>query len=175
VREIYADQLARLATPLALDALIQAAIDDPDVEVRLRCIDHVRQLGAARAVGAWTGFLQSRDNRTVNRAGVALGRLGRPEAVGPLIDALVTQHETLVKPTASIQPSFGSANDGSGGLNGLSIGGGPKVVRRQLRNQSVLDALVALTSQNYRFSQADWKDWYIQQRSLPEDVNLRRD
>jgi hypothetical protein len=174
-RELFVDLLSRLATPLAIDALVDAAINDPDLEVRLRCVDRIRDSGANQAVGAWCAALQSRDNRMVGRAGVALGRLGNPAAVKPLIDALVTQHETIVKPSANIQPSFGSNPDGTGGFNGLSVGGGPKKIRRDVQNKSVLEALVALTGQNYRYSQSDWNNWYMQQRALPDGVNLRRD
>jgi hypothetical protein len=173
IRELYVDLLTRLATPIAANALIEAAIHDEDLEVRLRCVDRLRDLGAKQAVAAWSGALRSPNNRVVNRAGVALGRLGDRSAVRPLIDALVTRHETVVQPSANIQPTFSSGPNVSGG--GLSIGGGPRKVVRQLENKGVLEALVALTEHNYRYSQADWNNWYIQQRALPDGVSLRRD
>ena len=103
-----------------------------------------------------------------------MGRLGDPEAVLPLIDALVTRHETVIQPTSSIRPSFGGTSDGSGGFNGLSVGGGPRRVVRSLKNKSALEALVALTKQNFQYSQTDWKRWYIREHSSP-GANLRRD
>ncbi len=175
IRELYVDLLARLATPAAVTALLDAAIYDDDVDVRLRCIDYVREVARQQAVRMWSGALRSPDNALVNRAATVLGRLGERAAIPSLIDALVTQHETRIAPAADIRPSFGSSADGTGGFNGLSVGGGPKKVRRNLQNRSVLEALVALTDQNFRYSQADWKNWYIQQRQIPEGVNLRRD
>jgi hypothetical protein len=55
------------------------------------------------------------------------------------------------------------------------VGGGPRKITRQVENRSVLEALIALTGQNYRYSIPDWKGWYIRQHALPESVNLRRD
>jgi hypothetical protein len=174
IRQMYVDLLARLATPLAADALIDCAIQDDDLEIRLRCVDHLRDWVSDRAAVRWIGILRSRDNRLVNRAGTALGRLGNRVAIRPLIDALVTSHEAIVT-TPNLQTSFGAASDGSGGLNGLNVGGGPKRIRRELQNKSVLEALVAITGQNHRYSLSDWNNWYIQQRQLPANVNLRRD
>jgi hypothetical protein len=174
IRELYVDLLARLATPLAAGAMIDCAIHDSDLEVRLRSVDHLREMASDRAALNWIGALRSRDNRIVNRAGTALGRLGNRVAIRPLIDALVTAHETVVS-TPSVQSGFGSAADGSGGFNGLSVGGGPKRIRRELQNKNVLEALVAITGQNHRYSLSDWNNWYIRQRQLPADVNLRRD
>ena len=176
VRLLYVDLLARLATPTAINALVSAAIEDPDVDVRLKSIDYVRERDVIRGLMAWTTALRSPDNLTVNRAGVALGRAGHPDAVRPLINALVTTHVSVTAPPpGNIRPSFGANADGSGGFNGLSVGGGPKKVKHNIKNKSVLEALVSLTGKNYRYSPSEWNQWYIQQRSLSDDVNLRRD
>ena len=174
VREIYVDTLGRIEGPVAISALISTTLEDPDLEVRLRAVDHLRRIGPEPAVRMFSQSLQSKSNRTINRAGVALGRLGNTDAVLPLIESLVTRHERIVKPTSAITPSFGRNSDGSGGMNGLSVGGGPKKVVRDLKNQSVLEALISLTDQNYQYSKPDWKDWYIRQQEVGE-VNLRRD
>ena len=118
--------------------------------------------------------MTSKSNRTINRAGVALGRLGEREAILPLIDALVTRHETVKKPANQINTSFSRSSDGGLGLGGLNVGGGPKKIVKNLQNKSVLEALVALTEQNYQYSKNDWKRWYIGQQDLG-DINLRRD
>ena len=166
--------MGRIEGPVAISALISTTLEDPDLEVRLRAVDHLRRIGPEPAVRMFSQSLQSKSNRTINRAGVALGRLGNTDAVLPLIESLVTRHERIVKPTSAITPSFGRNSDGSGGMNGLSVGGGPKKVVRDLKNQSVLEALISLTDQNYQYSKPDWKDWYIRQQEAGE-VNLRRD
>ncbi|MCP4194031.1 MAG: HEAT repeat domain-containing protein [Planctomycetaceae bacterium] len=174
VREIYVDALGHIKGPAAISALITSSLDDPDLEVRLRAVDHLRRIGPEPAVRTFSKSLQSKSNRTINRAGVALGRLGNTDAVLPLIDSLITRHERIVKPANAITPSFSRNSDGSGGMNGLSVGGGPKKVVRNLKNQSVLEALISLTDQNYQYSKLDWKEWYIRQQEAGE-VNLRRD
>lgn len=173
MREIYVDTLAQIGGPTAVTVLVKTGLEDGELEVRLRAIDNLRALAPVAAARLFANALSSKSNRTVNRAGVALGRLNESEAILPLIDALVTQHETIVKPTSTINPTFGRSSDG-GGLGGLNVGGGPKKISRKLQNKSVLEALVSLTKQNYRYSRSDWMQWYIQQQD-PGDVNLRRD
>jgi hypothetical protein len=166
--------LGRLDTPVATSALVDAAIQDNDEEVRLRCIEQLKQRDTAAPVQSFARALRSSSNRQINRAAVALGRLGDAEAVLPLINALITRHEAVLPAQPTIQPSFSSGADGNSGF-GMSIGGAPRKVARSAENKSVLEALVALTQQNFQYSESDWKDWYIQQHALPDDVNLRRD
>ncbi len=174
IRAMYIDILARLGGSSAVSALSRAAIQDVDLENRLRAIDHLRKTGRTQAMHSFAQLLNHKDNQVVNRAAAALGRLGDPEAVLPLIHALVTRHETVVQPTSNIRPSFGRSTNGGGGMNGLSVGGGPQRVVRNLKNKSVLEALVTLTKQNYQYSIADWKHWYLLEHSSP-NANLRRD
>ncbi len=175
VREMYIDLLARFSHAKAYSALIQIALEDVDLENRLRAIDYLRENGRTHAVQAFARTLGHKNNQMVNRAAVALGRLGDSDAVLPLIHALVTRHETITRPTADIRPSFGGSRDGTGSFNGLSVGGGgPKRVVRSLKNKDVLQALVSLTKQNYQYSTPDWMRWYVSENSSP-GVNLRRD
>ena len=74
----------------------------------------------------------------------------------------------------SLSPTFGMGPGGAPGPSGLSVGGRPKIVTYQLRNQAVLDALVTLTGANFGFDQQAWKDWYVSQRKT-HAPNLRRD
>ena len=172
VRKIYVDVLARLQNADAMTGLIDRAIYDDELEVRLSAVEGLRGRGA---IEPFVRALRSTDNLTVRRAGVVLGRLGDETAVRSLIDALVTTHTYVVKPNSNIQTGFGATSDGSTGINGFSAGGGPKRISQDIENKSVLDALVSITGQNYRYSKPDWKRWYIQKKALPDTVNLRRD
>ena len=40
------------------------------------------------------------------------------------------------------------------------MGGGPKYIHRDITNQAVLDALVALTGHNFNFDKEAWIYWY---------------
>ena len=102
-----------------------------------------------------------------NRAAAGLARLSDPSATRPLIDALITEHKEVVG-GSGINPSF--SNQGGG----LSVGGGPKVVKQKKTNEPVLAALTVLNpGVNFGFDQQAWRGWYAQQNT-PVSVNLRR-
>ena len=56
------------------------------------------------------------------------------------------------------------------GVNGNQ----PKVFSVPMQNQAVLDALVALTGQNFGFNPRAWHAWFNAQKKA-EAVNARRD
>ena len=110
------------------------------------------------------------ENQLVLRAGKALGYMNQPETTTlPLIDALITEHKFTVGGGASITPTFGS-----GGSGGLSMGGKAKTIKRDFRNETVLQALTTMyQGVNFGFDQTAWRQWYVQQNT-PRGVNLRR-
>ncbi len=174
VRTLMIEALANLGTREALGVLAATAVDDGDQEIRLSCLDYLAKKKDPDAVKFFVGRLRSKDNVMVNRAGIALGSMKDPSAVGPLIDALVTTHKFKVSSTnpGSISTTFGTGPGSSGG-GGLSVGGGPKIVTQAMTNQSVLDALVALTGVNFNFDERAWKYWYASQKR-PENLDARR-
>jgi hypothetical protein len=88
-----------------------------------------------------------------------------PSAIGPLIDALVTIHTYKVVTSNPGGMSAMFSPDGSAGPGGLSVGGGgPKYFKRRHQNQQVLDALSALTRQNFSFDQVAWRAWNASQQ-----------
>jgi len=100
-----------------------------------------------------------------------------PTSILPLIGALVTVHKYQVTQgggPGSISPTFGMGPGGGAGPSGLSIGGRPKIIQRDIPNRAVLDTLVSLTGRNYQYDEAAWKEWYASQTRV-EHVNLRRD
>jgi len=76
----------------------------------------------------------------------------------------------------SMSSTFGTGPGGSGapGGGGLSMGGGPKIITRQLQNQAVLDALIEITGHNFNYNQQAWQHWHSQQRQRPM-LDARRD
>jgi hypothetical protein len=177
VRLLFVEALTNIDDPGAAWALAVRALDDPDREVRLTCLDHLRTKPHPDLVNYFITRLQKRniDNEMVNRIGVALGRMKDPSAVGPLIKALVTMHKFPLPSggSGSMSAAFGSGPGGGGG--GLSVGGGPKFATRTLRNQDVLDALIAITGQNFSFDQRAWEIWLSAQRKTAPAHDLRRD
>jgi hypothetical protein len=175
IRLIYVEALAKINTPEAARALAIASIEDPVDEVRLTCLDRLQTEKRPDVVAYYVSKLRAKDNPTVNMAGIALGRMKDPSATGPLIDSLVTTHKfKIAKPGGdnAMSTSFGKGVNGGG--TGMSMGGGPKIISQQFTNQSVLDALAAITGQNFGFNQSAWRHWYAAQKK-PETIDARRD
>ena len=164
-RILLIEALANVGTPDALKVLAKQAMDDPIEEVRLTCLDYLKKTKSPSVVEYFAGKLKSKDNKVINRAGVALGAMGSPAAVSPLIDALVTEHKFKITPGGgSGSMSVGFPTGGSGGGGGLSMNQKPKIVKQMFRNQAVLDALVAITDQSYGYNQQAWRHWLASQR-----------
>lgn len=180
-RLIYIEALARIGSSGALMALATGSIEDPIEEVRLTCLDRLQEKHTPEVTRFLVGKLRAKDNPTINRAAVSLGRLGDATAVGPLVDSLVTTHQYVLPKAGgpgSMTTTFGTGPGGSGapGGGGLAMGGGPQVIQRHLPNQAVLDALVALTGYNFGYDQRAWKYWYAsQKKSESVSLDARRD
>ena len=171
VRGIYIEALSRISSSDALASLVAVALDHPDAETRIAAVERLGVIGAPLAAPPFVAALASADNAQVNRAAEALGRLGVASAVLPLIAALETEHASIV--TDGRAPGSTSATfTPSGG--GFSMGAGPKRVMVKLRNDRVLEALIALTGMNFQWDQAAWRAWLANERSLPPDFDLRR-
>ncbi|MGW8257759.1 MAG: hypothetical protein ACWGMZ_09770, partial [Thermoguttaceae bacterium] len=94
-------------------------------------------------------------------------------AIGPLINALATTHKYKINKSGgnnSTSATFGNAP----GAGGLAVGGGPKILIKRISNQAVLDALSAITGQNFAFNQQLWFEWFKAQKRS-ENVDARRD
>ncbi len=162
-------------------AFIKLAMNDPDMEIADKCLEELQRQGSQRAVAEFTKGLKSKLNSTVNRAAHCLQRLGDQDATVPLIDALVTTHKFMVttgQPPGGMSLGFGggdgAASDGGGGLGSMSMGGKPKIITQNLKNESALNALTSLHQGiNFGYVEQEWRNWYIQSHTSPE-VNLRR-
>lgn len=178
VRELYAEALGNLGTPLAVKTLVEYSIGDSSRNFREFCRDLIEKHKPAGALPLFVKGLGDKDNAVVNRAARGLGRLGDPAAVRPLIDALVTKHKFIINQgggAGSISPTFSRDANGNGGA-GLSSGGGPKIIIRSLHNDEVLAALVKLTGQDFDFDVDGWKSWFAANKQEKQPAaNARRD
>jgi hypothetical protein len=167
-RRVFIDALAHIGTTPALMALTAWTMQEHVQDLCLSCLEHLRKAKSHDAVVYFVGRLRSKDNTLVNRAGLALGAMGDPTAIGPLIDNLITTHKFKIVTgnPGQMSTTFGSG-PGNSSPGGLSVGGGPKIVSRQLSNESVHDALVLLTGVDYGFDVAQWKAWYATQHQRP--------
>ncbi len=122
-------------------------------------------------------MLTSKDNLKVNQAGLCLGALKDPSATLPLINALVTEHKYIVQSPGGSpgQLNLGFGSGPSGGGNSFGVGGRPQVIEKKLRNEGVLNALVAIhPGVNFGYDIEAWKRWYVE-KDQSVVLDLRRD
>ena len=177
---IFIDILGRLNTFAGADSLMQFVMTDCDEEIRYRCLERLEEsVGRDKAIDFFVKRLTSKKNEIIYRAGIGLTQLTADRAVRPLIDALVSSHTVTIgnSQPGGISTSFGGQTNGApGGTGGIgfSAGGGATTEQRQLKNETVLDALVKTTQgPNFQYDQDAWLEWYIEQ-STPLIVDLRR-
>ncbi len=170
LRLLYVDLLSKIGGTVASNTLMKRVMEDPDELVRERCVEQLRRWKSTRAMHYFIEKLSSKDNTVVNRAGAALGSLGNPDAVLPLIDALVTSHQFQVGSGGNLNAGFSP----DGGV-GFGAGGKPKIIRQDFSNRDVHAALSQLVSANVNFAynEEGWRNWYMH-INTPAGVNLRR-
>ena len=174
VRLLMVGALAKIDTPEAAKAMAIASIFDAVEEVRLTCLDHLQTKKRPEVIAYYVGKLRDKDNGVVNLAGVALGRMKDPSAIGPLIEALVTVHKFKIEKPGGDKSMTGSFGGGPGQHGtGLSAGGKPTIIHQSMNNQAVLDALVALTGKNFNFDKHAWKYWFAAQKKPPDAIDAR--
>lgn len=182
VRLLCLDVLNKLPAGMAEGVLIQLASNEADANLRDRALDELKRSGSRTAIQKFTHDLKSKDNRKVNRGAACLARMGDPSVTRDLIDALITEHKFIIQQgsggAGSMGATFGGGGGGSGGdggLGGLSMGGKPKMVKTDLKNETVLAALTSLNpGVNYGFNKDAWRRWYVDTHTTTH-VNLRRD
>lgn len=177
MRLIYVEVLGQIADDRASVALVELALSDRDEEVYYACVDQLAARKSPPLVRQLVAALKSPQNDRVNRAAIALSSLGDRSAVPPLIDALVTQHNTVLPGNGMISTTF--ASGGPANQSGDSFTSGPtapQVISQAATNQEVLKTLVKLTGVSFSFDQRAWRNWYSvqQRRGQPTTVDARR-
>jgi hypothetical protein len=113
-------------------------------------------------------------NEIINRAGVALGRMKDPSCIDTLIEYLRTIHDQVIQqPPGGPGAMNATFNKNGGGGGGLAMNQKPTVLHIPYNNQGVLDALVAITGQNFGFDQRAWHTWYMNQKAKGEPVEAK--
>jgi hypothetical protein len=165
------ESLLRIGTPAAQAALVAAAVDHPDPETRIDATDRLAKLAPQAAANALAAALTGPDNARINRAAAALGRLGVVTVVPQLVNVLETRHAVTVgdgPPEGSTTATFTP-----GGGAGLSMGSSRRQVAVPMKNEQVLEALVALTRENFGWDLTAWRGWLARRRA-PASIDLRR-
>jgi hypothetical protein len=172
-KQLLARAAAAFNSPATLGAVARVAIEDDNHETRAAAVEALHaaaERGVQGLAAPFVAALRSSNNETVNRAADALAVIGGETTLGALVDALVTTHkfrvgnegggDTYSMNTATGQHSFG--------------GGGPKIIRQDVQNPRVLQALIALSGENFNFDETGWRSW-LASLQIEEQFDLRRD
>jgi hypothetical protein len=180
---IFARALGNIQHGSAVQNLVEWSIRFDDLsdkeeneDFRYLCFDLLEKKKPPMAVAMYINALRSDKNHEVNRGAIGLVRMGDKTAVQPLIDALVTEHKFKIGRgnPGQTTTSFGGPVGGSGGTS-FGTGGGPKVVKRLIRNEEVLAALQEMTGKDFHFDQRAWHAWHKTQKPDAPKINTRRD
>jgi hypothetical protein len=170
--------LGQLDDARAIQTLVDYSLEDDDSEIRAQCLDYLTSGVRPVSIFPYVQALRSKDNVIVNRAGEALGTIGDPAAISPLIDALVTVHKFEIQPQGpgSGPGGISAGFDPSGGGGGLSMGGkGPQIIKKRLENPAVLRALMKLSgNQSFDYDTEAWRGWFVDMQ-MRQHANARRD
>jgi hypothetical protein len=170
LQKLWLEVLSRLDSPSAASAMIDHSLNDSNEEIRRQCLEYLIASNRPGLIGPYLQALKSADNVIVNRAATALGLIGDPAAIGPLIDVLVTVQKVKVGDSAG-QMSVSMAP----GNSGFGMSGAPKIVKQDVRNPDVLSALVTLTRiTGFEYDQSAWRYWLAEQ-TKKQRIDLRRD
>lgn len=169
VKMMFVDVIGELTGSAAVQALVNVSLTDTDEELFHYCLDKIVKLNPPHVADSYIKALKNSNNITINRAGIALGRLGDRSAIAPLIAALVTTHTKTVGPTGrgagdSYSQSFSSSSDGTGG-NNFRANEGPKTYVYRVQNQHVLDGLTQLArGVSFGYDTRAWQYWHSQEK-----------
>lgn len=175
VKLLYLEAIANLGTPGALALLTDISLFDEFREVRLSALDYLKKHKHPDVVRAYVAGLRHKDNRVVNRAALGLAAVGDESVLAPLIDALQTTHTfKVVTGSPGMSNTFQTGGPPLPGGSGFSFGQKTHIIKQQMRNEAVRDALIHLSGVNFGYDEQRWRAWLAQQRpQLSED--FRRD
>lgn len=163
-RKIYVEVLGRFDTHDARGPLTVCAIDDPVDEVRLLCLDWLEKQKDDAVTDYFIHRLNDKhaSDETIDHAGVALGRIKDPKAVPSLIEHVYYTRTEVIPQSGG--PGAMSAGFGRNGApSGLSMNQKPRTIERPVQCRSVLDALEAITGENFGYNPQAWGSWYRNQ------------
>ena len=168
VKMLLVDIIANLESSAAVQGLVSTSLSDADEEIFYYCLEKIVKLDPPHVADPYIKALKETNNVTINRAGIALGRIGDRSAIAPLIAALVTAHAQTVGPMGrgagdSYSQSFSSSSNGTGGTN-FRANEGPKTIIYRVQNQHVLDGLSLLTGVNFGYDARAWQAWHSQEK-----------
>ncbi|QDU26097.1 hypothetical protein ETAA8_11710 [Anatilimnocola aggregata] len=184
VKMMFLDIIAAIKDSAAVQALVHVSLQDADEEIFHYCLEKIVKLNPPHIADPYVKALRDTNNIRINRAGIALGRIGDRSAIAPLIAALVTTHTRTVGPTHrgagdTVSQSFNTSSQP--GVSGTSFKAneGPKTYVFRVQNQHVLDGLAQLArGVNFGYDSRAWQYWHAQEKqsqAKTSDLDSRRE
>lgn len=174
-RRLLLETLQAIRHPDSVRTLVRLSIESPNPDERQQCIDYLLRRTEPVSLTPYVKRLTGKKNANVlvNRAAYALGQLGNPEAISPLIDALTTEHKYVTRKGSDQQIAVGMTSGGGGGLN---VGGkGREIITKQHQNLQVLRALQGLSKgEDYGYNEVAWRRWFVNEQQY-QYYSSRRD
>jgi hypothetical protein len=173
MKRLWMEVASHLNHRAVVDVFVHLSLTDPDEDIRHQSLEYLIQSGRPGLATPYIRALTNKDNEIINRAGAALGQIGDRDAIGPLIEALISKHRIKLSDANPDQHAYTFSKDGSA----FNFGGssGPQVVTQALRNRSVLDALITMSGgTSFDFDQQQWRGWHAAQAKAAA-VDIRRD
>lgn len=185
VRMMFCEAMIRKGSPEAHAILMERAVHDPHREIRMACLEAVAKVKPPEATAYFIRMLRSDDNNLINNAAYGLGMLKDAAALEPLMNALVTQHrvrfhQRVVKiPDNKFSwgpiPNFGNVPREPFGQHRPLESYPLTPERHPHQNADVLDALAAISGEDFGFDKPTWKAWYAAFKNLESVEEVRRD
>lgn len=185
IRRVAVQTLAQIEGMAAVPALARVALADRDPELQNTAFSTLSAEQRIVAVPFFERGLRDESNLVVRRAATLLGRSGVRSAIPSLIEALATSHKIRVPQGPAYAAGFNRDGSVGGSSNllppdveqalragqlpygvGIDNSNSPPppvkwvTVRHTLPNPEVLDALRALTQQDFGFDKRAWRLWW---------------
>jgi HEAT repeats len=174
IKRVLLETTAQINHPLALNALVEISLADPDDEIRAQALEFLIKSGRPGLVGPYIRSLKNGDDNVINHAAEALQTIGDSDAIGPLIEALVTKRRGQSGGGGSPDQHAYVFTPKGGGVNSFGTPP-PKIVTQTVRNPFVLTALVKLSGgASFEYDQELWRKWLAAQAKTSA-VDVRRD
>ncbi len=175
VRVLFLRAVSGIGGDRAEQILLRHSAMDSSEAVRTHVRKHlIERLGTSELVRQYSRLLAVPEQAVVNCGAESLAQLNDPAAVGPLIDALVTQG----RETRIVGRQSGSYFSGWWSGPGMSYRGwsggsyyaeiGPRVFRVPMSNDSVRKALYDLTGQDFGYDEKAWRAWWAKEKARPK-------
>ena len=170
---LWLEILTRLRTPMSVQTLIRASLEDTSETNRQLCFDALNEYGKYQAISVYLSLLRDQDNTVVRRAGRALIEVNDPEIALELVEALRTKHRYESAPGNDTNVAMTPNGQGS-----TQFGNKRVVIVKEQENPEVLTTLRDILGEeedvDYLYDEARWRRHFAL-RLGPPTGDLRRD